>query len=87
MPTGAFNICCPRDCVSRTANVERTGRHKWVNMPEKLFCLYKGLLEVLINCVAINVFHLFNVSKCTHRQLYFRAQKFEELVFFFIGIN
>ena len=46
MPTGAFNICCPRDCVSRhnggtrgapimprdavsrTANVERTGRHK-----------------------------------------------------------
>ena len=27
MPTGAFNICCPRDCVSRTANVESTGRH------------------------------------------------------------
>ena len=22
----------PRDAVSRTANVERTGRHKWVNM-------------------------------------------------------
>ena len=20
MPNGAFNICCPRDCVSRTAN-------------------------------------------------------------------
>ena len=32
MPTGAFNICCPRDAVSRTANVESTGRHKWVNM-------------------------------------------------------
>ena len=66
MPTVVFNICCPRDCVSRhnggtsgaplkplrvdsalralstlrglrgapvsrTANVERTGRHKWVN--------------------------------------------------------
>ena len=31
MPTGAFNICCPRDCVSRTENFERTGRHKWVN--------------------------------------------------------
>ena len=29
MPTGAFNICCPRDCVSRTANVEGNGRHKW----------------------------------------------------------
>ena len=25
MATGAFNICCPRDCVSRTAKVERTG--------------------------------------------------------------
>ena len=22
-----FNICCPRDCVSRTANVEGTARH------------------------------------------------------------
>ena len=56
MPTVAFNICCPRGCVSRhnggtsgaplkplrddsalravsrTANVERTGRHKWVNL-------------------------------------------------------
>ena len=48
MPTVAFNICCPRDCVSRhnvgtrgvpimprdavsrTANVERNGGHKWV---------------------------------------------------------
>ena len=27
MPTGAFNICCPRDAVSMTANVERTVRH------------------------------------------------------------
>ena len=27
MPNGAFNICCPKDCVSRTANVERTARH------------------------------------------------------------
>ena len=32
MPNGAFNICCPRDCVSRTANVERTCRYKWVNV-------------------------------------------------------
>ena len=30
MTNGAFNICCPRDCVSRTANVERTVRHYWV---------------------------------------------------------
>ena len=27
MPSGSFNICCPRDCVSRTANVEGTARH------------------------------------------------------------
>ena len=27
MPSGVFNICCPRDCVSRTANVEHTARH------------------------------------------------------------
>ena len=32
MPTGAFNICCPRDCVSLTANVERNGGHKWVKI-------------------------------------------------------
>ena len=25
-----FNPFMPRDTVSRTANVERTGRHKWV---------------------------------------------------------
>ena len=48
MPTVAFNICCPRnwvsrhnggvadapiiprDAISRTANVERNGGHKWV---------------------------------------------------------
>ena len=27
MPNGKFNICCPRDAVSRTANVEHTARH------------------------------------------------------------
>ena len=36
MPTVAFNICCPRDAVSRTANVgtwlrKRNGGKKWVN--------------------------------------------------------
>ena len=31
MPTVAFNICCPRDAVSRTANIERNGGQKWVN--------------------------------------------------------
>ena len=25
MPNGAFNICCPRDAVSRTANVGTVG--------------------------------------------------------------
>ena len=28
----------PRDAVSRTANVERTGRHKWVKSPFHLPC-------------------------------------------------
>jgi len=32
LPTVAFNICCPRDAVSRTANFERNGGHKWVNL-------------------------------------------------------
>ena len=53
MPTVAFNICCPRACVSRhnggtrgspimprdavsrTANVERNGGHKWVKQLTK----------------------------------------------------
>ena len=41
----------PRDAVSRTANVERTGRHKWVNKVEKIFSCrslrYAGLMEKL----------------------------------------
>ena len=28
----------PRDAVSRTANVERTGRHKWVKEGAQLNC-------------------------------------------------
>ena len=28
----------PRDAVSRTVNVERTGRHKWVNITQHLLC-------------------------------------------------
>ena len=63
MPTGAFNICCPRDCVSwhnggtrgspimprdavsRTANVERTGWHKWVKngLMYKTRFMYKSI--------------------------------------------
>ena len=27
IPTVAFNICCPRDCVSRTANVGTVGKN------------------------------------------------------------
>ena len=30
MPTVSFYICCPRDAVSRTANVERSGGHERV---------------------------------------------------------
>ena len=32
MPSVAFKICCPGDAVSRTANVERNGGHKWVKL-------------------------------------------------------
>ena len=54
MPIGAFNICCPRDAFSRTANVERTGRHKWVKTnirpyPElSAWCVPR---EYLSNCI------------------------------------
>ena len=37
----------PRDVVSRTANVEGTGRHKWVNM--NVTNLYKEL--PIGNCI------------------------------------
>ena len=37
----------PRDAASRTANVERTGRHKWVNVVYKGGCVFQ---LVLIDC-------------------------------------
>ena len=42
----------PRDAVSRTANVERTGRHKWVNM-----------LGAVTRCVG----HWL-IAKCSNKQ-------------------
>jgi len=42
----------PRDTVSRTANVERTGRHKWV----KLFIFYVTQSEdSFLDLVKLNV--------------------------------
>ena len=44
----------PRDAVSRTANVERTGRHKWVikhaktNIAAKLDAFIRGVIVWLI---------------------------------------
>jgi len=47
MPNGAFNICCPRDCVSRTANVERTVRHEWVKWDRaEAFCTAHFIVQV-----------------------------------------
>ena len=35
----------PRDAVSRTANVERTGQHKWVNVAQFYTKYYIWILE------------------------------------------
>ena len=37
MPTVAFNICCPRDCVSRTANVGTVGINGLIPTREVLY--------------------------------------------------
>ena len=39
-----FLICCPRDAFSRTANVERNGGHKWVNLNLHGLCETKNFL-------------------------------------------
>ena len=41
----------PRDAVSRTANVERTARHKWVNC-----ALIVRLIYALIEIICLRVF-------------------------------
>ena len=63
MPTGAFNICCPRDAVSRTANVERTGRHKWVNVqffirPVWNACNFRVVFSIQFEFIVIFLFSL-----------------------------
>ena len=60
VPTCAVRETCavrgapimPRDAVSRTANVERTGRHKWVNM-----------LGAVTRCVGY-----WLIAKCSNKQ-------------------
>ena len=37
----------PRDAVSRTANVERTGRHKWVNTLHSIVTLGSSIYLLL----------------------------------------
>ena len=39
----------PRDAVSRTANVERTGRHKWVNPHAEFFSRNLVKLNQILN--------------------------------------
>ena len=88
LPTVAFNICCPRDCVSRhnggtrgspimpkdavsrTANVECNGGHKWVKHKQAIYRLdtavptvawwkgvykSKGILKFLLHLLAETV--------------------------------
>ena len=53
----------PRDAVSRTANVERTGRHKWVNS-KRNFSMQD--LEWCLNFLKIgslSIFYIFETGK------------------------
>ena len=63
MPSGAFNICCPRDCVSRTANVERTARHYWVNrLTLVAVYIYVNNSSYIANyCTTWNILWIFHV--------------------------
>ena len=36
----------PKDAVSRTANVERTGRHKWVNMHTRITMSIEHVFQI-----------------------------------------
>ena len=58
--TVASNICCPRDAVSRTANVERTGRHKWVNIvgTSKVLSFQKRTIIVFDGKTLNNLTHI-----------------------------
>ena len=58
MPTGAFNICCLRDCVSRTANVERTGQHKCVKDRTlvNVFVQLSDCMYSVLNCTPCFLF-------------------------------
>ena len=57
----------PRDAVSRTANVERTGRHKWVNGPgipalltaPPLSVFFEGRRFIYINTVYL-LYKIYN---------------------------
>ena len=54
----------PRDAVSRTANVERTGRHKWVNtsrsesMYEQTDKFFQHLIKSNQNQIVFTIFQL-----------------------------
>ena len=59
MPTVAFNIYCPRDCVSRKANVERNG-----NLPDL------SIVDLLSVDVLVQRISNYYANYPTHR-LYF----------------
>ena len=49
----------PRDAVSRTANVERTGRHKWVKLYMLIVQKYQSYLSY-----EIIIFPYYNIYMC-----------------------
>ena len=42
MPTVAFNNCCPRDCVSRTANVGTVGKNELMKNSIGRACIWES---------------------------------------------
>ena len=63
MPTVAFNISCPRDCISRTANVERNSGHKWVNENVTSLQLTTSLPATNLDIRSSHRDHLFIIYK------------------------
>ena len=60
----------PRDAVSRTANVEGTGRHKWVKQDSEIndLCTQRNLFEILLNQTKIKLYLPFSDSFGTKRK-------------------
>ena len=62
----------PRDAVSRTANVERTGRHKWVNNSLNMSSPIKYQCKLICHfryfvVKYFNVFYILDLIELRHK--------------------